>query len=51
MWDLVEATPLLRAESLSADGAGRPVEYGLTWFFTDRMPILVSEPPEGAGDR
>ena len=46
-----EATPLLRAESLSADGAGRPVEYGLTWFFTDRMPILVSEPPESAGDR
>ncbi|MEC9435651.1 MAG: phosphonate metabolism transcriptional regulator PhnF [Pseudomonadota bacterium] len=46
-----EATPLLRAESLSADGAGRPVEYGLTWFFTDRMPILVSEPPEGHDGR
>ncbi|MDF2232041.1 phosphonate metabolism transcriptional regulator PhnF [Albimonas sp. CAU 1670] len=39
-----ETTPLLRAESLSVDSTGRPVEYGLTWFCTDRMPLLIAEP-------
>ncbi len=39
-----ETTPLLRAESLSVDVGGRPVEYGLTWFCTDRMPLLIEEP-------
>ncbi|WP_339949919.1 phosphonate metabolism transcriptional regulator PhnF [uncultured Albimonas sp.] len=39
-----ETTPLLRAESLSVDAEGRPVEYGLTWFCTDRMPLLIEEP-------
>ncbi|SFI20449.1 phosphonate metabolism transcriptional regulator PhnF [Albimonas pacifica] len=39
-----ETTPLLRAESLSEDAAGRPVEYGLTWFCTDRTPLLIAEP-------
>ena len=39
-----ETTPVLRAESLSDDAEGRPVEYGLTWFCTDRMPLLIAEP-------
>lgn len=38
-----ETSPVIRAESLSVDAAGRPVEYGLTWFCTDRMPLIVGE--------
>lgn len=36
-----DTMPLLRAEALSLDPAGRPVEYALSWFCTDRMPMTV----------
>jgi GntR family phosphonate transport system transcriptional regulator len=42
-----ETAPVLQAESLSVDPQGRPVEYGLTWFCTDRMPVFVGEDPLG----
>lgn len=41
-----DAAPVLRAESLSVDSRGRPVEYGLTWFCTDRMPVFVGDDPD-----
>ncbi|MGM0585800.1 MAG: phosphonate metabolism transcriptional regulator PhnF [Pseudomonadota bacterium] len=40
-----ESLPVLLAESLSVDPQGRPVEYGLTWFCTDRMPVFVGDDP------
>ena len=43
---LPEGAPLLRTEALNVDAAGRPVEYGLTWFAGDRVALTVA--PEGA---
>ncbi len=46
-----DGLPVLRAEALSIDPEGRPVEYGLTWFHTDRMPLMVDgRPDQGASD-
>ena len=38
---IAETTPVLQAESLSVDPEGRPIEYGFTWFVTDRLPLVV----------
>ena len=40
-----DGTPLLRSEALSVDPEGRPIEYGLTWFHTERMPVMVEGRP------
>lgn len=45
-----ETTPVLLAESLNVDPQGRPVEYGLTWFCTDRMPVFVGDDPQGGSE-
>lgn len=46
-----DGTPVIRAEALSHDPAGRPIEYALTWFCTDRMPVMLdtsgATPPLG----
>lgn len=36
-----ETSPVLRAEALNADAAGHPVEYGVTWFCSDRVQLVV----------
>lgn len=33
--------PLLRATSLNCDAAGAPVEFGRTWFCTERIELIV----------
>ena len=39
-----EGAPLLRTVSLNIDAAGRPVEYGRTWFSGDRVTLTVADP-------
>lgn len=39
---LASGTPLLRAVSVNADLAGRPVEYGTTWFAGDRVTLTIA---------
>lgn len=41
-----DTVPVLLAEGLSAAPDGRPIEYGLTWFCTDRLPLIVRGAPE-----
>jgi GntR family phosphonate transport system transcriptional regulator len=36
-----EANPVLRGESLDADAAGAPVEYGISWFCSERVQLVV----------
>lgn len=36
-----ETHPVLHAESLNTDPLGRPVEYGNTWFCSDRVQLIV----------
>ena len=36
-----EGAPLLRAVAVNVDAAGRPVEYGRTWFAGDRVQLVV----------
>jgi GntR family phosphonate transport system transcriptional regulator len=36
-----ESRPVLRAESLNADSAGRPLQYGVSWFCSDRVQLVV----------
>jgi GntR family transcriptional regulator, phosphonate transport system regulatory protein len=38
---LPEGAPLLRSVSLNVDAAGRPVEFGHTWFAGDRVTLTV----------
>ena len=38
---LPEGSPLLRSVSVNIDTAGRPVEYGHTWFAGDRVTLTV----------
>ncbi len=40
---LPEGAPVLRAISLNVGADGRPVEYGRTWFCTDRVELVVEE--------
>ena len=42
---LPEGAPLLRSVAVNVDAAGRPVEYGTTWFAGDRVTLTVT--PEG----
>ncbi|RJL16368.1 phosphonate metabolism transcriptional regulator PhnF [Paracoccus siganidrum] len=43
--EIREGAPILRSESVNVDGAGRPVEYGRTWFAGDRVSLTMA--PEG----
>lgn len=36
-----ESHPVLRAESLNTDAEGRPMEYGVSWFCSDRVQLVV----------
>lgn len=36
-----EGEPVLRSVAVNIDGAGRPVEYGITWFAGDRVTLTV----------
>ncbi|MGJ8546220.1 MAG: phosphonate metabolism transcriptional regulator PhnF [Sulfitobacter sp.] len=38
---LSEGAPLLRTRSINVDPAGKPVEYGHTWFAGDRVTLSV----------
>lgn len=42
-----EGAPILRSVAINADAAGKPVEYGTTWFAGDRVTLTLSA--EGAG--
>ncbi len=39
---LREGAPILRTEAVNVDGAGVPVEYGVTWFAGERVTLTVS---------
>ncbi|MDB6452720.1 phosphonate metabolism transcriptional regulator PhnF [Falsirhodobacter sp. 20TX0035] len=39
---LREGDPILRTVSVNVDDAGRPVEYGHTWFAGDRITLTVT---------
>lgn len=39
---LSEGAPLLRATSLNLDPAGRPIEFGRTWFAGNRVTLTVA---------
>lgn len=39
---LAQGAPLLRTVAVNVDGAGRPVEYGTTWFAGDRVTLVVA---------
>ena len=36
-----ETSPVLRSESLDADAEGHPVGYGISWFCSERMQLVV----------
>jgi GntR family phosphonate transport system transcriptional regulator len=36
-----ETNPVLRSESLDIDTEGRPVEYGVAWFCSERVQLVV----------
>lgn len=38
---LPEGAPILRTEAVNVDGAGVPVEYGVTWFAGDRVTLTI----------
>jgi GntR family phosphonate transport system transcriptional regulator len=38
---LPETSPVLRSESLDIDSDDRPVEYGVTWFCSERVQLVV----------
>jgi GntR family phosphonate transport system transcriptional regulator len=40
---LPEGAPVLRAVALNVDPQGRPVEYGRTWFSSDRVELVVDQ--------
>jgi len=45
--ELRPGDPILRSVSVNVDTAGRPVEYGRTWFAGDRVSLIVTDdPPE-----
>ncbi|WP_212523434.1 phosphonate metabolism transcriptional regulator PhnF [Actibacterium sp. MT2.3-13A] len=39
---IAEGAPVLRTVSVNVDPAGRPVEYGRTWFAGDRVSLVVT---------
>lgn len=46
---LPQAAPLLRSLAVNVDAAGRPIEFGTTWFAGDRVTLTVA--PEAAEQR
>ena len=36
-----ETSPVLKSESLDADADGRPVEYGVAWFCSERVQLVI----------
>lgn len=38
---MAQGAPLLRSVTVNVDGAGRPVEFGTTWFVGDRVTLTV----------
>ncbi len=38
---IAEGAPILRTVSVNVDAAGRPIEYGHTWFAGDRVTLTV----------
>ncbi|MEO1689276.1 MAG: phosphonate metabolism transcriptional regulator PhnF, partial [Pseudomonadota bacterium] len=44
-----ETQPVLRTESMSVAPDGKPIEYGLAWICTERMPIFVGDDPAARG--
>jgi len=36
-----ETNPVLRSESLDADAAGAPIEFGVSWFCSERIQLVV----------
>ncbi|MGD9918511.1 MAG: phosphonate metabolism transcriptional regulator PhnF [Paenirhodobacter sp.] len=39
---VAEGAPILRTEAVSVDPAGRPVEYGISWFAGDRVALTLA---------
>ncbi|MBK5946150.1 phosphonate metabolism transcriptional regulator PhnF [Rhodobacter veldkampii DSM 11550] len=39
---IAEGAPILRSVAINVDGAGRPVEYGHTWFAGDRVTLTMT---------
>lgn len=42
MLELPHGAPILRSVSVNVDAAGRPIEYGKTWFAGDRVTLTVN---------
>lgn len=42
-----ESHAVLRSESLNVDPMGAPLEYGRSWFCSDRVQLVVGSPPQG----
>ncbi len=38
---MAETSPVLRSESLDVDPAGMPVEYGISWFCSERVQLVI----------
>ena len=38
---MAETSPVLKSESLDVDAAGDPVEYGVAWFCSERVQLVV----------
>ena len=36
-----ETSPVLRSESLDADADGQPIEYGISWFCSERVQLVI----------
>lgn len=41
--NISEGAPVLRSISVNVDTAGRPVEYGRTWFAGDRVTLTIGD--------
>ncbi len=42
---MAPSRPCIRTESLNVDAAGTPVEYGYSWFCSDRVQLVVEPNP------
>lgn len=43
---LAEGDPLLQSTAINTDPAGRPVEYGSTWFAGDKVALTLAPDPQ-----
>ena len=41
---IAEGAPVLRSVAINVDAAGRPVEFGTTWFAGERVTLTISPP-------